>query len=182
MEHKKERLLELRQLHYFITLADELHFARAAERLQMEQSPLSRAIREMEGTWVSGCSNAAPAAPESLALAQSCWTTRDARLRWWSKRRRAPDRPPSDKAASYASAYRIARRIAEANPSIAVSLLEMPLHQQISGLRDGLVDASISLDGSYREGIEAQAVAHDPICVAVPIEHPLANGRRGPTC
>lgn len=48
MENKKWHLIELRHLRYFITLAEELHFARAAERLQMEQSPLSRAIREME--------------------------------------------------------------------------------------------------------------------------------------
>src|SRR5438270_11657553 len=48
MENNKERLIELRHLRYFVTLAEELHFARAAERLQMEQSPLSRAIREME--------------------------------------------------------------------------------------------------------------------------------------
>lgn len=50
MKKQREELVELRQLRYFITLAEELHFARAAERLQMEQSPLSRAIRDMERT------------------------------------------------------------------------------------------------------------------------------------
>jgi DNA-binding transcriptional LysR family regulator len=185
MTKQKEEFVEVRQLRYFVTVAEELHFARAAERLHMEQSPLSRAIREMErvlgvrlferNTRSTRITRAGTVlleyARRAIALVEQAGASaRSAALGHSSQLRIGV----SD-CTAYGLMMEVLARYRMENPDVAVSLLEMPLHRQISGIRDDLVDASISLDGSDRDGIEAQAIARDVVCVTHPAGHPLAH-------
>jgi DNA-binding transcriptional LysR family regulator len=185
MSKQREELIDIRQLRYFVTLAEELHFARAAERLQMEQSPLSRAIREIERTLGvrlferntrstritrAGMVLLEHATRVIALMEQAMSSTRSAALGSGKQLRIGV----SD-CMAYCRITEILARYRTLNAEVSLSLHEIPLHKQVSWIRDGLLDASISFDGSYRDGIEAQAIASDVLCAAVPATHPLGR-------
>lgn len=182
--------MELRHLRYFVAVAEELHFARAAERLHIEQSPLSRAIKELES---------------HLAVQLFERTTRRTRLTWAGKvfleeahRVFAVIDQAKASVKAAATGYHGRLRIAlshgiaqprlsallaqcrEEEPDVEIRLTETPLSQQIKGLNSDLYDAGFAQSDEVGEGLLAEAVWSEPLVIAVPARHPLLVHRRIP--
>jgi DNA-binding transcriptional LysR family regulator len=182
--------MELRHLRCFLAVADELHFARAAERLHIEQSPLSRAIKELEA---------------DLGVQLFARTTRSTRLTHAGKlflenvpRIFTALEQARDSVRAAANGFRNQLRVAisdcvvpsefsaflalcrQEEPEIEIRLFEVPLSQQIKGLHEDLYDVGFARSNEVGDGIIAEVAWTDPLMVAVPARHPLLAYKRIP--
>jgi len=182
--------MELRHLKCFLAVAEELHFTRAAERLHIEQSPLSRAIRELEedlGTKLF------------LRTTRSTQLTRAGQLFLEHVRRIfAAVEQARECVRAVANGFHGQLRVVlsdcstrshlpallaqwrQEEPEIEVRLFEAPLSQQIQGLQDDLYDVGLSLSNEVGEGLIAHRLWSEPLVVALPPRHPLLAYKRIP--
>lgn len=182
--------MELRHLRCFIAVAEELHFARAAERLHIEQSPLSRAIKELEEdlgaqlfvrtTRSTRLTRAGQLFLESVprvftALEQARGSVKAVANGFHSQLRVALS---DGVVPSHFSTFLALCRQEE--PEAEIRLSEVPLAQQIKGLHGDLYDLGFARSDEAGDGIIAQAVWKDPLMVAVPARHPLLTYKRIP--
>lgn len=182
--------MELRHLRCFLAVAEELHFARAAERLHIEQSPLSRAIKELE---------------EDLGVRLFVRTTRSTRLtqagasflehvpRVFTALQQARDSAIAA-ANGYVGQLRVAlsdcialsrlptllAQCRQEEPEVEIRLFEVPLAQQTRGLLEGLYDAGFAQSEEVGDGVVAEPAWQDRLMVVVPADHPLTARRRIP--
>jgi DNA-binding transcriptional LysR family regulator len=171
--------VELRQLRYFVAVAEELHFGRAAERLHMSQSPLSRAIRELECelgvvlfTRTTRRVELTPAGTALLERARRAIAEVDLAV----EEARATAQAPAIgfMPLSRGPAARIADAVA---PSLEVRLEEGVTPELLRRVASGELVAAAVLEtpAAERQGVRIDPLRDEPLLAALPAGHRYAG-------
>src|SRR5262249_35845355 len=172
--------LDLRLLDYFVTVAEELHFGRAAERLHIAQPSLSHQIRRLEQqlgvTLFDRSSRRVELTEAGRALLSEgrrlvAHSERATRLvRSWSAH--GLTRGFYGSAASELLPD-LLRSFSEEHPSAEVSVRELLL-DQIDELLAGGVDVAFTRLLPGQTDVELEVIAREPRVVALPASHSLS--------
>ena len=180
--------VELRHLRYFVAVAEELHFGRAAARLHMAQPPLSQQIRKLE---------------EAVGCPLLQRTSRSVRLTpagaAFLERARRTLRNVQDDVDEARSIGRgetgllnvgfvgsamlttlpgILRRHLDVFPGVQLQLHESYTSRVLAGLGDGGLDAGIVRDAEPVDGLRATPLFSEPFVAVLPAAHPEAGAGR----
>ena len=176
---------ELRELSYFVAVAEELHFGRAAERLGMAQPPLSRAIQQLErrvGVMLLERSSRAvrltPAGGVMLAESRKVLDAAAAAVRRAQRAGREEPRlllamKPHGDAGLLESILQRYRRDPDA---VELEVVVCGIGEQAPMLRDGRVDIAF-LHAPYDDlsGFDTERLLTQDQVAVLPRAHPLAN-------
>ncbi|PAT49840.1 LysR family transcriptional regulator [Pseudomonas aeruginosa] len=182
--------MELRHLRYFVALAEELHFTRAAELLHIEQPPLSRAIKELEeelgvvlfdrdrrGTQLTAAGSAF--LQDTRRLFTILEQARENAKAVAAGLRGSLHIAISDGAIDPRLSAFLARCRAE-EPEIEIRLSEVSLAEQLRGLRSGDFMIGFAHTADVGEGVVAEPIWQDPLVIAVPARHALLAYKKVP--
>ncbi|MFJ9733667.1 LysR substrate-binding domain-containing protein [Streptomyces sp. NPDC101169] len=177
-------MFTLTQLTSFIAVAEELHFTRAAERLNMTQPPLSRQIQLLEnevGVQLLDRTNRSvrltPAGRAFLVEARRI-------LRQTEQATLAVRRVSTGEAGTIAvgftaaSAYSALGRLLEtaraALPGVEILLQELVTRDQLKALAEGSLDLGLIRPAAVGADLTAHMVVREGLLAALPAQHPLA--------
>ncbi|MFF7169024.1 LysR family transcriptional regulator [Streptomyces pseudovenezuelae] len=175
--------MELRTLRYFVAVAEELHFGRAATRLHMSQPPLSRAIKQLEADVGTLLLVRSPAGvtltPVGTVLLDEARALLDHADRVRVRVSAAAGVTTitvgilgdgTDPGVSrLAAAYR--RR----HPGIEIRVRDADLTDPTCGLRTGVVDVALTRAPFDETALTVRALRSDPVGVVLRADDPLAR-------
>ncbi|WP_141430851.1 LysR family transcriptional regulator [Bacillus sp. 03113] len=180
--------MELRHLKYFITVAEQLHFGRAAEILKIAQPPLSRQIQQLEqelGILLFERSKRqvrlTDAGQVLLERAYQIFEVVDDSVR---QVQRAGGGEKGKitigfvTTASYDVLPKILREYQLRYPDVEMELRELTTTKQIEALKKGELDVSFSRLPSDEKLLNKKTVLHETLIVAFPESHPFADKRK----
>jgi DNA-binding transcriptional LysR family regulator len=184
--------MELRHLRYFIAVAEEGHITRAAERLGMQQPPLSQQIRALERELDVQLLRRLPRGVELTEAGRALLTDARAILAhidhaFTTTRRTARGELGrlvvgfTSSAPFHPFVPRVIRAFRDGAPDIALTLEESGTTELIEDLRHERVDAAfIRSHVTDPAGLTVNPLLEEAMLLALPATHALATGSEGP--
>lgn len=177
-------MMELRQLRYFLVVADELHFARAAERLHMTQPPLTVAIRRLERelgvqlfdrtTRSVALTAAGQAFRERVQAAVADLDDAAGDVTDVAAGKSGKVRVGFVSSASYTAVPKAIRAFRQQRPRIDLVLNPLTSGEQIEQLLEGNLDLGLIRDPGDVPGLSLELLSTEDLVVVLPESHPLA--------
>jgi DNA-binding transcriptional LysR family regulator len=183
---KKGIMPDLRQLRAFVTLAETLHFGRAASRLHLSQPPLSRQIMALEKALgvrlVERHSRQVSLTHAGQRFLADARDVLDRLERACRDARRAGAGEIGELAlgfmmhAAQTIVPSLARRFMDAFPAAALRLREVMPNALVDELSDGRLDLGIMFPPPPVPGLVFRQAYRERLCVVLDSAHPLAGG------
>ena len=177
--------MELRHLRYFVTVAEELHFGRAAKKLHISQPPLSMQIRALEaelGVTLFNRTQRSVALTQSgnalLGEARHILARVDQAVLMTRRVRRGEIGELAIgfiSVADYNVLPVVLREFRRAFPLVNLTLRESTTDAQIRDLLAGRIDVGFVLPPINEPSLESLPILREPLIAALPDKHPLAR-------
>lgn len=181
MEHG----FDLRQLRYFVAVAEEGHVGRAAQRLGIAQPPLSQQMQRLEarlGVALFDRSRRRVALTDAgrvlLGEARALLAQAD-RVQELARQAAAGDagtlRLGFVASAAYAVLPPLVRLFRERHPHVLLDVAELSTGEQLEAVRAGTLDAGIVRAPATGADLQSLPLVDEPLRAALPDVHPLAG-------
>nr|WP_265326331.1 LysR family transcriptional regulator [Serratia marcescens] len=174
----------MRHLRYFIAVAEEQNFSRAAERLHISQPPLSRQIQQLEASlgvrlFKRGSRPLVLTAAGRFLYGHALqFLAQSLELKTMTQRVGQVERPLSlgfVASTLYDILPQLIRRFRTAHPEVGLSLHEMTTLEQTRALKEGKIDVGFGRIRHEDMHIRRIILREEPLMAALAADHPLAR-------
>lgn len=181
--------IELRHLRYFVAVAEELHFGRAARRLNISQPPLSQQIIQLEAeTGATLFHRTNRSVQPTAAGAQLLSDARAILLQVEQAADRAARLHRGEEGGlriGFTSSAPFTATVSDALyrfrqrwPQVHIQMQEINTRQQLAPLLEGRLDLGVMRNTSLPDGLHHQLLLSEPLFAVVHKAHPLAGAER----
>lgn len=178
--------MEIRTLRYFVAVAEELHFGRAAARLHMSQPPLSRAVKRLEADFRTPLFNRSAAGvtltAAGAALLGEARALLDRAERVRVRVAAAAGGTPLTVGllgdGTERGAARLATSYRQRYPEVEIRVRGTDLTDPTCGLRAGLVDIALTRAPFEATGLAVHELRTEPVGAVLRADDPLARRDR----